>query len=339
MNLHSKTALVTGAGGFVGGWLAQRLATQEGVHVRGLIQPAQCADRLQALEVELVTGDVRDAKRMREVAASCDLIFHLAAWIDDPPKAEVAWATNVAGTENLLAAAAGAERFVFISSIMVYGPISTGTVDESYPLSTWHPDVEPYGVTKIEAERRAFQVFKETGLPVAVIRPSNVYGPRAGTWVARNLRRMREGRPILIGGGCGYAHPVYVENLVDGIVLAAKREQAVGEAFTISDGVAMTWHDFYTRYGQIIGCRPRSIPTVVAYMLAIVRELRGRMTGRVPSLTRSLVRQVVGRPEYSIEKARQWLGYEPQVDFGEGMRRVEAWYRNGGDLFQERECE
>lgn len=333
LDLSGRTALVTGAAGFVGGWLAQRLVTDAGMNVRGLVQPSQHADWLQDVGVELVVGDIRDAEHMQEVAAGCDFVFHLAAWIDHPPSAEVAWATNVAGTKNVLAAAVDALRFVHVSSFMVYGAASKGTVDESYPFGTWHPRVEPYGASKINAERQVFQVFRETGFPVTVIRPSNVYGPRAGTWVARGLRRMRDGRPILIGGGRGFAHPVYVENLVDGIILAAQRERAVGEAFNITDGITVTWRDFYTRYGQIIGCRPRSIPTEVAYALAIFRELRGWITGEVPSLTRTLVRQVVGRAEYSIEKARQRLGYEPRVDFEEGMDRVEAWYHNGGDLF------
>ncbi len=332
MELRGKTALVTGAAGFVGGWLARRLAVEEGVRVRGLVQPGQRADWLRDVGIELVEGDIRDADRMRQVAAGCDLIFHLAAWVEQPPKAEVAWATNVDGTQNLLAAATDAVRFVHISSIMVYGAVPCGEVDEDHPFGTWHPKLEPYGASKIEAERCVFRAFQEAGVPSAVIRPSNVYGPRAGNWLARALQRMRDGRPVLIGGGCGFAHPVYVENLVDGIVLAARREEAVGQAFNISDGIAMTWRDFYTRYGRLIGCRPRSIPTAVAYGLAIAREARGRVTGRVPSLTRSLVRQVIGRPMYSIEKARRLLGYEPQVDFEEGMRRIEAWYRSGGSL-------
>lgn len=338
-DLQDKTALVTGAAGFIGGWLAEHLALENGAQVRGLVHPSKSAAWLRPAGVELVAGDVTDAARMREVAAGCDLVFHLAAWLDTPPSADVAWATNVAGTENVLAAAADAERFVYVSSIMVYGAVAAGRVGEGHPYGTWHPTLEPYGATKIEAEHRVFQAFRETGLPITVIRPANVYGPRAGAWLPRGLRRIRVGRPILIGGGRGFAHPVYVKNLVDGLALAAQEEAAIGEAFNISDGVAMTWRDFYARYAELIGRQPRALPTSVAYLLAGIRMLRARFTGGLPSLTFRLVRQTVGRPAYSIEKARRLLGYEPHVSFDEGMAQVAAWYRAGGDLFHEQEQE
>ncbi|MFQ5858261.1 MAG: NAD-dependent epimerase/dehydratase family protein [Anaerolineae bacterium] len=328
MDLAGRTALVTGAAGFIGGWLVERLVTDTGVCVRGLVQPSQQADWLKGLGVQIIEGDITDADAMREVTEGCDVVFHLAAWLDEPPSAKVAWTTNVTGTETMLGAAVNVMRFVYVSSIMVYGAVVAGMVDEDYPYGTWHPKLEPYGATKIEAERRVFRAFRQRGLPITVIRPSNVYGPRAGSWVARALRRMRDNRPTLIGGGRGFVHPIYVENLVDGIVLAAQHEQGIGEAFNLSDGSAMTWHDFYRRYGQLIDCRPRSIPTAIAYVLASVREIRGRLTGLVPSLTRTLVRQVIGQPVYSIEKARQLLGYKPRVDFEEAMHRTEIWYRN-----------
>jgi len=325
MELQGKTALVTGAAGFIGSWLVERLVAER-VRVRGLVLSGQRAHRLRALGVEVIEGDVRDAPRMREVAAGCDLTFHLAAWLGDPPDPELAWSTNVTGTENVLAAAADCERFIYVSSIMVYGAVANGVVTEDHPYGVWHPRLEAYGATKIEAERRVFQAFRTRELPVTVIRPANVYGPRAGSWVSRALQRMKVGRPILIGGGYGLANPIYVENLVDGILLATRCEQAIGEAFNLSDGSAMTYREFYTRYGRLFGLRPRSLPTPLAYLLALLREVRGTLTGQVPSLTRRMVRLVTGRPLYSIEKAQRLLGYTPQVDFATALQRIEAWY-------------
>jgi nucleoside-diphosphate-sugar epimerase len=336
IDLHNRTVLVTGAAGFVGSWLVERLTTAAGARVRALIQPGQCPAWLTGRRVEVVAGDVRDRAQLGEVAAGCDVVFHLAAWIDDPPDAGVAWATNVDGTQNLLDVARGAERFVYVSSIMVYRPVQRGVVGEDHAFARWHPRLEPYGATKIAAERRAFEAYQRTALPVTVVRPSNVYGPRAGTWVARGLRRMQAGQPILIGDGRGLANPVFVENLVDGIILAARHPAAVGEAYNLSDGVALTWREFYARYAELIGVAPRSTPVSANYLLALARMLRGRLTGQVPSLTPNLIRHIVGEAEYSIDKARRDIGYEPRVDFDVGMRRVQDWYDAGGDLLGER---
>lgn len=336
IDLRGKTVLVTGAAGFVGSWLVERLATVEDAHVRALTQSGQRTIWSTGSAVDVVEGDVRNRSQMVTAADACDVVFHVAAWVDEPPDPDVAWATNVEGTQNLLGAARGAERFVYVSSIMVYRPVRRGVVDESHPLAPWHPRLEPYGATKIEAERCVLEAHRRTDLPVTLVRPSNVYGPRAGTWVARGLRRMRAGRSILIGDGRGLANPVYVENLVDGMVLAARHPNAVGEAFNISDGTQLTWREFYAHYGELIGVSPRSTPAMANHLLAMVRMLRARLTDQVPSLTPTLIRHIVGQAAYSIDKARQQLGFEPRVDFDEGMRRVRAWYESGGDLLGKR---
>jgi len=319
---HTRTVLVTGSTGFIGSHLAERLVA-EGAGVRVLARdPQKLLPSLRG-RVEVVRGDLLQPDCFAAATKDCEFVFHVAAWLGQPNRREVAHAINVAATRQLAEAAraAGVRRFVSTSSIAVYGPVLEGVVDETWP----HSAVYLYGETKSLGEQAAFAAQTDR-FEVTVIRPAEVYGPRGGAWTTLPVKLVQRGIPALIGGGHGLAHPVYVENLVEAYLLAAQRGEAIGEAFTICDA-DVPWRDFYGRYASMAGKRARSIPVWLAWCGALGAELGAKITRRPPAISRAQLGFVTGRCRYSTDKARRLLGWSPRVSLDEGLRQTEIWLR------------
>ena len=178
MELAGRTVLVTGASGFAGGHLAAHLATEERARVRALVRAASRVNHLANAAIELRDGDVTDLESVRRAMDGVEVVFHLASKVGHWGEAEEFRRVNVAGTENVLRAAleAGVARFVHTSTIGVYGLNPVDGTDETYD----HMRSEsPYCNSKIEAEEHAFRYHREEGLPLTVVRPAEIYGPRS----------------------------------------------------------------------------------------------------------------------------------------------------------------
>ena len=198
---------------------------------------------------------------------------------------------NVTATQQLAEAAraAGVRRFISTSSIAVYGPVLEGVVDETWP----HSERVSYAETKSLGEQAAFAAQTDR-FAVTVIRPAEVYGPRGGSWTTlpvklaqtRNCRRSS-------AAGMVFAHPVYVENLVDAYLLAAQRDEAIGEAFTICDA-DVPWREFYGRYAAMAGKRARSIPGGWRGVRRCRRRIGAKIMRRPPTVSRALLGFITG---------------------------------------------
>jgi nucleoside-diphosphate-sugar epimerase len=322
---HERTVLVTGATGFIGSHLAERLIA-EGACVRVLVRDPQRLLPSLRDRVEVVRGDLLQPACFAAATRDCDVVFHSAAWLGEPNRREVAYAINVTATQQLAEAAraAGVRRFVSTSSIAVYGPVLSGVVDETWP----HSDVYLYSETKSRGEQAVFAAQTDR-FEVTVIRPAEVYGPRGGAWTTLPVKLAQRGIPSLIGGGHGFAHPVYVQNLVEAYLLAAQRDEAIGEAFTICDA-DLPWRDFYGRYAAMAGKRARSIPVWLTWCGALGAEVGAKITRRPPAISRAQMGFVTGRCVYSTEKARRLLGWLPLVSLEEGLQITEQWLREIG---------
>ena len=322
---QGRTILVTGATGFVGSHLAERLIA-EGAGVRVLVRDPQKLLPSLRDRVEIVRGDLLQPDCFAAATRDCEFVFHVAAWLGQPNRREVAYALNVTATQQLAEAArsAAVRRFVYTSSIAVYGPVLEGVVDETWP----HSDVYLYSETKSRGEQAAFAAQTDR-FGVTVIRPAQVYGPRGGAWTTLPIKLARRGMPSLIGGGRGFVHPVYVENLADAYLSAAQRDEAIGEAFTICD-TDMPWRDFYGRYAAMISRRARSIPVWLAWCGAFGAEIAAQVTRRPPAYSRAMIGFVTGRCVYNTGKAKRVLGWSPRVSIDEGFHRTEAWLRATG---------
>lgn len=332
MELQGKRALVTGATGFIGGHLARRLQAHEGVHVRALVRDPGRAANLQDLGIELLQGDITDLEACRRACQGMDLVFHAAAYVGEGGDWEAVRRVNVQGTENLLQAAveAGVQRFIHISTCAVYGSLQAFGIDESFPLRRRG---DPYGDTKVEAEEAVWRVHREQGLPVVVARPSQVYGPGSREFTIRPVQAIQEGKMVLIDGGRHLCKPIYIDDLIDGLVLCATHEAAVGEAFNFTNDAPVPWKTFFGAYGRMLGVdRFPSLPYPAAWLVALVFELRAALQGRRANVNRKAVQALRSTNSFSNRKAKAILGWQPSVSLEEGMRRTEEWLRREGFL-------
>lgn len=332
MELSGKKVLITGATGFIGGRLAERLASEAGLSVRALVRPTTNGQRLAGLGIEIFRGDVTEPASLLAAAAGCQLIFHAAAQVNEGVgnKAEI-WAANVTGTENMIhaALATGVERFVHLSSCAVYGSRQAHHLDEQTPISLRG---NLYSDSKVVAEEIVFWAYRERGLPIVVARPSHVYGPGAQLSI-RPVEAIKAGKLILIDGGRHLCKPLYVDDLIDGLMLCAQVEAAVGEAINFTDAAPVPWREYFAAYGQMLQVKSfPSVPFALAWLIGGYEELKAALKGQKPMINREVVKFLHSSSSFSNQKARALLGWEPKVGFAEGMRRTEAWLRAEGYL-------
>jgi nucleoside-diphosphate-sugar epimerase len=330
MELNGKRALITGATGFIGGRLAERLVTEEGVQVRALARTPEKGKWLANLGVEIIPGDITNPASLQKAVAGCQLVFHAAAWVSEGGTRAEVWAVNVDGAQNVVEAAlaAGVERLVHLSSCAVYGSLQQYNIDESTPTRM---SGNLYHDSKVAAEEVVFQAYRERGLPVVLARPSQVYGPRSYQFSIRPVELIKVGKMILIDGGRHLCKPVYIDNLVDGLILCARVEAAIGQAINLTDGTPIPWCDFFGAYGRMLNIDSfPSVPFALAWVVGLFNELKAAVKGKPASLNRRVVKSLRSSNSFSNQKARALLGWEPKTDFTEGMRRTEAWLRTEG---------
>lgn len=326
MSSDRRPSVVTGAAGFIGARTAVRLA-ESGQLVVGLDLPGRDSTPLREARIPLHEADISDPGALGSALAGLQpgLVVHCAAFMGGASDPATYQRVNVEGTRHVAAwaAAAGAARLIYISSVTVYGLPAAEGVDEESPQKSVGM---PYADSKIEAER-VLREFAGRGLAITILRPGDVYGPRSHEWVTKLVEAMRAGRLPLIGGGRGRVNLTYVDNLVDAIEAAAATPAASGRDYIITDGSPVTWGSYLTALAAAAGCRPPrlSVPSSVAWGLAVALEGAGRLTGRRPPLSRLGMRLLTSRTGYDISRARRELGWEPRVGFEEGMRRVAGW--------------
>jgi len=326
--LVGKHVLVTGATGFIGGRLAQRLAFEEGAVVTGTGRQLDKVPFLTEIGVKLEPADLQDTAVMRQLMANQEIVFHCAALrAKHRAKAEVAEQINGAVIESLmrLAAEAGVRRFIHISSMNAYGPPQRPVVDETHPINTRQRDT--YGRTKAQGEAVAWQTAANLDLELVVVRPGMVYGPRSDGWSVRMVEVLQKGLPVIFGGGKGNTYHVYIDNLIDGMLLTAVRPEAVGEAFNFVDP-PVDWRTFFNYYAEMCGEKPRAIPMWAARILAWANET---FNLALP-LTRERLEYYIQSPRFPITKAEKLLDYRPRVAIEEGMKQTEAWLQEAGYL-------
>lgn len=249
MTSQDKTVFVTGATGFIGGRVCERLFQAGVKNIRALVHTPHRAARIARLPIDLCHGSLLNRNSLREALGHSDIVIHCGLGIGRG---------IVDGTRNLLEAAqsAGVERFIHMSTAAVYGLTpKPGSETENAPLP--HTG-EPYCDNKGRAERVVLS-FGSRALPVVILRPSIVYGPYSA-WSTRLIPDLREGRVSLIDGGKGACNTTYVDNLIDAVFLAIENHKAVGHAFFITDGEAITWGDFIRAHANMLGERAPSVP-------------------------------------------------------------------------------
>ncbi len=223
--------LVTGAAGFTGRALVLKLLDQ-GEEVVALVRnPDVCKD-LEEKGARLLAGDIKSEESVREAVKGAGTVYHIAALFrragfPDSEYREV----NIEGTRHLLDASVreGVKAFVHCSTIGVCGDIDNPPADENTP---YNPG-DIYQVTKMEGEKLALSYAKEGKLPVVVARPASIYGP-GDRRLLKMFRMIKRGRFFVLGDGKPFFHVVYIDDLIEGFILCARKEEAVGEVFILA---------------------------------------------------------------------------------------------------------
>jgi len=325
--------LVTGGSGFLGSHVIDALIGR-GEDVIALVRNSSDKAYLESIGTKLAFGDLNDAESIKRAAQGVDRIYHCAALAADWGTWEEFRDANATGVRNILDAAlkVGASKFVHVSTTDVYGHPNY-PADEKAPfrLRGW-----PYGDTKIEGEQIAWDYYQKYNLPITIVRPVSIYGPRSATFVLEIMDLLKKGEMIHIGFGKQSAGFAYVTNVVDVMLRAADSDQSIGQAYNASDGSNVTWRQYIDQLAEIVGVKsPRLVvPYRLAYVLGLGMEVSYKLF-RVktrPLITR-MTAEIFGTDQgFPITKAMTELGYRPEIVFDEGMRRIEAWLKQIGSI-------
>lgn len=320
MSENPAKVLITGAGGFIGAALLDAYRAQG---------TAVCGVDLRGATPDVFRGDICEPSTWEHRLDGVDVVIHTAALVSNARDDADMWRVNVLATQALVDAAIrhGVRRFVHISSIVVYGNDACGELDEEQPV---HAAGGSYVRTKLASEFPVLSAQARRQIEVTILRPGDVYGPGCHVWVAVPLAMIRQHQFLLPARGEGFFRPIYIDDLVRGVMAAASSPQAVGEIFNLACQGHVTTRTFFAYHHRWLGLRrgPLLVPTPLAYALAWLMSSLMRACGARTEASVASVAQLSTRSWFSIDKARRVLGWQPEVSLDDGMRRCETWARN-----------
>jgi nucleoside-diphosphate-sugar epimerase len=313
-------ALVTGATGFIGSHLCEELA-RRGYQVTCLVREKSDLKWIEHIDLRLITGDCKSIDSLFSAVTDNDYVFHLAGLTKACSRDDF-FCANTEGTENLIKAVAEKnpeiKRFVYLSSLAAAGPSNNGS-----PLGE---DTEPrpvssYGRSKLDGEKAVLK-YKDT-IPVTILRPSAVYGPRDKDFFL--FFKMLKKGVFPYWGKCYYSL-LYVDDLIEGIILAAENKRAEGELYFLADSKFYTSEEIAHAISSALGTSairlrvPRFIMPFFAYI--------GEWIKRPGIINRDKMNELSHSHWIcDVQKAREELGFIPKVGIKEGMKWTADWYR------------
>jgi nucleoside-diphosphate-sugar epimerase len=324
-------ALVTGGGGFLGGALVRRLVGR-GWSVRTLQRGNY--SRLDELGVEQISGDVSDADIVSHSVDGCDIVFHVAAKVDQWGAYPPFHRTNVVGTENVLTAMRrrGVPKLIFTSTpSVVHSGGDLAGVNESAPYPEEFEAAYPQ--SKAIAEM-AVLAANDDELATIALRPRLIWGPKDTNLVPQLVARARAGQLRLVGDGLNLVDTVYIDNAVDAHLLAADRLEpgaaCAGRPYFLSNGDPRPIKEIINGILGAAGLPPveRSVPLGPALAAGLVFEILHKVfpSKDGPKMTRFIARNFASAHWFDISAARRDLDYEPQVSIEEGLVRLREWF-------------
>jgi NAD dependent epimerase/dehydratase len=314
VRLKGKKVFITGAGGFVGSHLVEILV-KIGAKVRALVHynsrndwgMLENLDKKVLREVEVVTGDIRDGEGIRWMIKDQEVVFHLAALIGIPysyvnPKDVIE--TNVSGSLNLFLAALDTdiEKFVHTSTSEVYGTAKYIPMDEKHPLNPQ----SPYAASKVSADQLALSFYRSYSLPVGIIRPFNIYGPRqsARAIIPNIIIQGLEGRKIRLGSFFPTRDLTYIEDAVSGFTGFAQSDKTVGEIVHLGTTQKVSILDLVDLIGQMLH-----------------KNLTAKSERRRVRPHKSEVENLVA----DISKAERLFNWNPKIGLERGIEKTIEW--------------
>lgn len=344
-----ELTLVTGAGGFIGGWVAETMylsnrSVRAGVHSwAGAARPAR-------FRMEIVPCNLMNPAELDDAMQGVTRVIHCAKGSDE---------TIAQGTQNILEAAHrhGVERFVHVSTTEVFG-LQTGRIDETFPCQSMH---DSYADNKIRAEEICWR-YQEKGLPVVILRPPIVYGPFSKTFTVNLAYKLLAGNwGIFKEAADGICNLIYVSDLVNGILRAAEEDAAVGQVFILNGAELPTWNQYFERFNDALGLPPLSVyeSQGIGFKTRLMEPLRDsikfarsrferliklvaakqRQARRVMKFVETRMKamprvhdlKLYGRKAYYLSgKAHRMLNYQPLVGLDQGLQMSVQWLEQIG---------
>lgn len=330
--MWNRTILVTGATGFIGSHLCERLI-RDGAQVRCLVRPAAPRGHrfMPPPGADSVPGDLVSGAGLEPAVKNVEIIFHLAG-VTKALKPTAYHLGNVQATGNLLEACRRAgvrPRFVHVSSLAAAGPSADGApVRESDPP---HP-VSNYGESKLQAET----AVRESALAeqAVIVRPPVVYGPRDRD-VLQAFRAVSRGIMLQIGSGTSYFSYIHVQDLVEGLLAVACCDSGGGSIFNLANLRPISWREFAGISAELMGRKVwvAPVPVSAAMLFGYAADLMARIRREPQILSTDKIREAAHHNwTCDTSLAGQKLGYKPQLSFREGVNSTLVWYREEGWL-------
>jgi nucleoside-diphosphate-sugar epimerase len=322
--------LITGATGFIGKHLAIALA-KRGRSIKCLVRKTSQTNFLEQLGAELTYGDMNDTISLKKALEDVDTIYHAAGEVFAAQE-ENYYRVNVSGLKNLLEACSNAsvKKIIHFSSSSATGP----NPQRDVPVTEDSPcrPITPYGMSKLEGEKIICQLSKQYHIPIIIIRPPLVYGPGVSqsSRVLMFLNFINKGLFRTIGDGNNLVSLCYIDNLIHGLLLAEAEKKAEGQIYFLSDSRPYTVNEIAATIAQEQGKPiPSShIPLWAASPLSVGLGLLAKLFSFNSPLTRNTVRELKNNWFIDISKAQQDLGYQPCVEFKDGVRKTVEWFYN-----------
>ena len=312
------------------------------MQVLTIARPTSDTGHLESVGAEIHRGQLTDADFVRGTMQGVDYVFHCAAKVGDWGPIEDYRTVNVEALRSMLEVCRQIQvkRFVHLGSLGVYPAEHHYGSDETYPLPEKHMDA--YTQTKLEAEKLVLQFHQEHQLPIVVLRPGFIYGPRDRTLFPPLIENLRKRNVRYIGSGKLLMNCIYASNLIEPFFQAIERESAIGQVYNLTDDEQVTKRRFIETICEGFGLpypRPVPAPLWLAKMLAWWQEGRARKRGDAhpPRITKARIKLMGLNLHFSIEKAKSELGYRPPYSFEEAMKETIHWFKENSSLVQSRE--
>ncbi len=320
--------LVTGATGFIGSHLAEKLH-QKGYTIRCLVRKTSNLSSLSEVPVEYVYGDLFTETVLRDAVKGVEYIYHVAG-ITKARTREEYFRGNELATKNLLEAILTVQpplkRFVHVSSQAAVGPSLNGSIDETTP---YHP-ITAYGESKMEAERDCTRVMDK--IPITIVRPPAVYGPRDKD-IFQFFNTMSKGLQPMIGFNKKDISLIYVKDLVDGIVLAGESEKSKGQIYFISSEKFYDWREVGDITAGIMGKKVLRIPIpeLLVFFVAAISEFYSMISRKAVLINWEKAKDIV-QDSWTcwIDKAKRDLGFKEAYTLEGGIKETVRWYKEKG---------